>query len=64
MANVKYAGFLNKLICDNEKDIVSALKRYLTSAEYNLYEAFTGKEALDVIKRKEIHLVLWDIMMP
>ena len=64
MENVKYAGFLNKLICDNEKDIVSALKLYLTSAEYNLYEAFTGKEALDVIKRNEIHLVLLDIMIP
>lgn len=53
----------NILICDDEEDIVSALKLYLTSAEYNLYEAFTGKEALDVIKRNEIHLVLLDIMM-
>lgn len=43
---------------------ISTLKLYLTSAEYNLYETFTGKEALDVIKRKEIHLVLLDIMMP
>lgn len=54
----------NILICDDEKDIVSALKIYLTSAEYTLYEAFTGKEALAKIKRNDIHLVLMDIMMP
>ena len=52
------------LVCDDEKDIVSALKIYLTSAEYTLYEAFTGKESLAKIKRNDIHLVLMDIMMP
>lgn len=54
----------NILICDDEKDIVSALKIYLTSAEYEIYEAFTGKEALEVIRKNDIHLLLMDIMMP
>ena len=54
----------NILICDDERDIVNALKIYLNDANYTLYEAFTGKEALEVIEREEIHLVLMDIMMP
>ena len=54
----------NLLICDDEKDIVSALKIYLTGEGYGLYEAYDGKEALEVIKNNEIHLVLMDIMMP
>ena len=53
----------NILICDDEKDIVSALKIYLTGEGYGLYEAYDGKEALEVINNNEIHLVLMDIMM-
>ncbi len=52
------------LICDDEKDIVNALKIYLSDANYTLYEAFDGEEALQVIKEQDIHLVLMDIMMP
>lgn len=54
----------NILICDDEKDIVNALKIYLYDANYTLFEAFNGKEALKVIEENEIHLVLLDIMMP
>ncbi len=54
----------NILICDDEKDIVNALKIYLSDANYCLFEAYTGKEALRVIETQEIHLVLMDIMMP
>ena len=54
----------NILICDDERDIVNALKIYLSDANYTLFEAFNGKEALKVIEREEIHLVLMDIMMP
>jgi len=54
----------NILICDDEKDIVSALKIYLSSENYNTYTAYTGREALQVIKDHDIHLVLLDIMMP
>ncbi len=52
------------LICDDEKDIVSALKIYLSSEGYETLEAYTGKEALDLLDTREIHLVLLDIMMP
>lgn len=54
----------NVLVCDDEKDIVAALKIYLTAEGYQVYEAFNGKEALEVLSREEIHLVLMDIMMP
>ncbi len=54
----------NILICDDEKDIVNALKIYLYDANYTIYEAFNGKEALEIIKQQDIHLVLLDIMMP
>ena len=54
----------NILVCDDEKDIVSALKIYLTDQEYCLYEAYNGREALDIIENNDIHLVLLDIMMP
>lgn len=54
----------NILICDDEKDIVSALKIYLSGEGYGLYETYNGAEALEVIENNDIHLVLMDIMMP
>lgn len=54
----------NVLICDDDKDIVNALKIYLNNPEYQLFEAYNGQEALDVISRVDIHLVLLDVMMP
>lgn len=54
----------NILICDDEKDIVSALKIYLNTGEYNLFTAYNGFEAVELTKKEEIHLILMDIMMP
>ena len=54
----------NILICDDEKDIVSALKIYLDSEEYNLFVAYNGAQAIETVKNNDIHLVLLDIMMP
>ena len=54
----------NILICDDERDIVSALKIYLTAEGYNTFCAYNGNEALKLIEENEIHLVLMDIMMP
>ena len=52
------------LICDDDPDIVAALKIYLTNEDYMLYTASTGREALDCIRQNNIDLVLMDIMMP
>lgn len=54
----------NILVCDDEKDIVSALKIYLTADGYQVFSAYNGEEALKVLEEQEIHLVLMDIMMP
>ena len=54
----------NILICDDEKDIVSAVSIYLSTENYNIFTAYTGKEALDVVSQNDIHLILMDIMMP
>lgn len=54
----------NILICDDEKDIVSALKIYLEAEGYNTVTAYNGNEALEKLNEGEIHLVLMDIMMP
>lgn len=54
----------NVLICDDQVDIVNALKIYLAPEGYRLYEAFTGAQVLEIVSREPIHLVLLDIMMP
>lgn len=54
----------NVLICDDQPDIVNALKIYLGSEGYHLYEAYNGKDAVEIVKTHDIHLILLDIMMP
>lgn len=54
----------NILVCDDEKDIVSALKIYLMAEGYQVFEAYNGREALKLMEGNDIHLVLMDIMMP
>ena len=54
----------NILICDDERDIVNALKIYLSSPDFRLFEAYSGLEALEILDREELQLVLMDIMMP
>ncbi|MDO4515703.1 MAG: response regulator transcription factor [Bacillota bacterium] len=54
----------NILVCDDERDIVSALTIYLTTSGYQVFPAYDGKEALAVMEKEDIHLVLLDIMMP
>ena len=52
------------LICDDEKDIVTAIKIYLSAEGYEVLEAYDGRQALELARREEVHLVLMDIMMP
>lgn len=54
----------NILVCDDETDIVSALKIYLEAENYNVFCAYNGKEAVEIVKNEQIHLVIMDIMMP
>ena len=52
------------LVCDDEKDIVAALKIYLEAAGYHVLTAFNGREALEVFAREPVDLILPDIMLP
>ena len=52
------------LICDDQPDIVNALKIYLAPEGYQLYEAQNGAQAVETVKKEGIHLVLLDVMMP
>ena len=54
----------NVLICDDQPDIVNALKIYLAPEGYRLFEAFTGLEALEIVRKNDIHLIILDVMMP
>ena len=52
------------LVCDDEKDIVSALKIYLESEGYEVYCAYNGADALSILEQDSMDLVLLDLMMP
>ena len=54
----------NILICDDQPDIVNALKIYLSPEGYGLFEAFNGADAVKIAKENDIHLILLDVMMP
>ena len=54
----------NILICDDQPDIVNALKIYLAPEGYQFFEAFNGVQALETAQQQDIHLILLDVMMP
>ena len=54
----------NILVCDDERDIVTALEIYLTAEGYKVFCAYNGKEAVHMSEEYDIHLILLDIMMP
>ena len=54
----------NILICDDQPDIVNALKIYLAPEGYNLLAAYNGVDAVKIAKEQDVHLILLDVMMP
>ncbi len=54
----------NVLICDDDRDIVSALDIYLSSEGYRTFKAYDGLEAIAAVEREDIQLILMDVMMP
>lgn len=55
---------MNILVCDDDKDIVEAIKIYLENENYKVFKAYDGLEALEIIEKEEVHLIIMDIMMP
>ena len=54
----------NILVVDDDKEIVESIEIYLENEGFNIYKAYNGLEALEILMEEEIHLILMDIMMP
>lgn len=54
----------NILVCDDDKEIVDAIEIYLQQEGYQVYKAYDGVQAMEAIKKYNIHLLIIDIMMP
>ncbi len=52
------------LVCDDDKEIVDAIQIYLSTEGYNVLKAYNGYEALEIVEKNEVHLILLDVMMP
>ena len=49
---------MNILICDDDKEIVDAIEIYLKNEGYDIYKAYDGVEALDIVRREDINLII------
>ncbi len=54
----------NILVCDDDKEIVEAIEIYLTQEGYHILKAYDGEQALQILEKEEVHLLLLDVMMP
>ena len=54
----------NSLVCDDDKEIVDAIDIYLSQEGYHILKAYDGLQAIEIMKKEEVHLILLDIMMP
>ena len=54
----------NILVCDDDKEIVEAIEIYLTQEGYHILKAYDGAEALKILEKEEVHLLVLDVMMP
>lgn len=54
----------NVLVCDDDKAIVRSIEIYLKADSYNVFCAYDGAEALEIMEREKIHCIIMDIMMP
>ena len=55
---------INILVCDDDKEIVDAIEIYLTQEGYQIYKAYDGQQAIEILEQEDIHLLLIDVMMP
>lgn len=54
----------NILVCDDDREIVDAIEIYLSQDGYQIIKAYDGEQAIEIMKREEIHLLIIDVMMP
>ena len=54
----------NILVCDDDREIVDAIEIYLTQEGYHVLKAYDGMQAIQMLEREEIQLLIIDVMMP
>ena len=54
----------NILVCDDDRESVDAIEIYLSQDGYKIYKAYDGEQALQILDKEDIHLLIMDIMMP
>ena len=54
----------NILVCDDDKEIVDAIEIYLSNEGYHIYKAYDGEQAISMMQKEDVHLLIMDIMMP
>lgn len=54
----------NILVCDDDREIVEAIDIYLREEGYQVYKAYDGEQAIELLSREQIHLLIMDVMMP
>ena len=54
----------NILVCDDDREIVDAIEIYLSQDGYKIYKAYDGEQAVQILDKEDIHLLIMDIMMP
>ena len=54
----------NILVCDDDKEIVDAIEIYLKNEGYRIFKAYDGEEAIRILHKEDIQLLIMDIMMP
>lgn len=52
------------LVCDDDKDIVEAISIYLEQEGHQILKAYDGQQALLVLQKNEVDLLIIDVMMP
>ena len=55
---------INILVCDDDKEIVDAIEIYLSQDGYRIFKAYDGEQAIEMLKKEDIHLLIMDVMMP
>ena len=55
---------INILVCDDDKEIVDAIEIYLSQDGYQIFKAYDGEQAIEMLGKEDIHLLIMDIMMP
>ena len=55
---------MNILVCDDDREIVNAIEIYLSNEGYTIFKAYDGLEALNIVEKEDLQLIIMDVMMP